>query len=159
MDLLITLDRERMHTYSPELRIEHAGAFLRESRPREIALSLLRARRFSRNLVSTIQLDTVCEVKVPCQRAANGLVRMPQALKSPCLSQFLSCLNFLFPVLWGSRNWPPSIKVKKLKIFWDKMGSKGCKYSSLNAPGTETPLSHPILKLDEFSLLHISPLG
>ena len=45
--------------YSTEPRIEHAGAFLRESRPREIALSLLRARRFSRNLVSTIQLDTV----------------------------------------------------------------------------------------------------
>ena len=25
----------------------------------------------------------------------------------------------------------------------------GCKCSSLNAPGTETPLSHSILKLDE----------
>ena len=48
-----------MKEYSTEPRIEHAGAFLRESRPREIALSLLRARRFSRNLVSTIQLDTV----------------------------------------------------------------------------------------------------
>ena len=50
-------DPEQM--YSPELRIEHAGAFLRESRPREIALSLLRARRFPRNLGFTYQLDTV----------------------------------------------------------------------------------------------------
>ena len=41
------------------LRIKHAGAFLRESRPREIALSLLRARRFPRNLGFTYQLDTV----------------------------------------------------------------------------------------------------
>ena len=45
--------------YSAGLRIEHAGAFLRESRPREIALSLLRARRFPRNLGFTYQLDTV----------------------------------------------------------------------------------------------------
>ena len=49
-----------MYMYSTEPRIEHAGAFLRESRPREIALSLLRARRFPRNLGFTYQLDTVC---------------------------------------------------------------------------------------------------
>ena len=47
--------------YSTEPRIEHAGAFLRESRPREIALSLLRARRFPRNLGFTNQLGTVDE--------------------------------------------------------------------------------------------------
>ena len=45
--------------YSTEPRIEHAGAFLRESRPREIALSLLRARRFPRNLGFTNHLGTV----------------------------------------------------------------------------------------------------
>ena len=45
--------------YSPDPRIEHKCAFLRESRPREIALSLLRARRFPRNLGFTYQLDTV----------------------------------------------------------------------------------------------------
>ena len=61
----------------------------------------------------------------------------------------------LFPLLalWGNKNWPPSMKVKKLKIFQDKMGSMGCKWSSLNAPGTQSPLSHPILKLDEFPFL------
>ena len=37
--------------------------------------------------------------------------------------------------------------------------SEGCKWSSLNAPGTETPLSHSILKLDEFPFPIIGPLG
>ena len=60
-------------------------------------------------------------------------------------------MNPPFPLLalWGNKNWPPSMKLKKLKIFWNKMGSMGCKWSSLNAPGTENPLSHSILKLDE----------
>ena len=40
------------------------------------------------------------------------------------------------------------MKLKKLKIFWNKMGSMGCKCSSLNAPGTENPLSHSILKME-----------
>ena len=35
----------------------------------------------------------------------------------------------------GNKNWPPSMKVKKLEIFCDKMSSKGCKWSSLNGPG------------------------
>ena len=39
------------------------------------------------------------------------------------------------------------------------MGSKGCKRSSLNVPGTETPLSHPILKLDELPFPIISRRG
>ena len=62
-------------------------------------------------------------------------------------------------VHWGNKNWPPSMKVEKLKIFWDKRGSKGCKWSSLNAPGTQSPLSHPILKLDDFPFPIIGPLG
>merc|ERR1739842_5838 len=45
--------------------------------------------------------------------------------------------------LWGNMNGLPSMKVKKLKIFQNKMGVKGCKWSSLDAPGTESPLSHP----------------
>ena len=67
----------------------------------------------------------------------------------------------LFPLLapLGNKNWPPSMKVKKLKIFCHKMGSMGCKWSSLHAPGTQTPLSHPILKLDEFPFPIIGPLG
>ena len=34
-----------------------------------------------------------------------------------------------------------------------------CKWSSLNAPGTENPLYHSILKLDESPFPIISPLG
>ena len=76
---------------------------------------------------------------------------MLQALKTLCLIQFWSWMNSLFPLLalWGNKNWPPSMKVKKLKIFWNKMGSMGCKGSSLNTPGTENSLCHSILKLDE----------
>ena len=51
--------------------------------------------------------------------------------------------------LWGNKNWPPSMKVKKLKIFLNKMGSMGCKWSSLNAPSTENLFSQSILKLDD----------
>ena len=41
------------------------------------------------------------------------------------------------------------MKVKKLENFGSKMGLKGCKWFSVNAPGTETPLSNPILWLGE----------
>ena len=39
-----------------------------------------------------------------------------------------------------------------------RLGLDG-KWTSLNAPGTETPLPHPYLKLDEFPFPIISPLG
>ena len=68
-----------------------------------------------------------------------------------------------FPIskltLWGNKNWPPSMKVKKVEKFQDKMGLRGCKWSSLNAPGTENPLSHPLFGLDEFPFPIIGPLG
>ena len=77
---------------------------------------------------------------------------MPKALETLCLIQFWGWKNSLFPLLalWGNKNWPPSMKVKKFKISQNKRGSRGCKWSSLNAPGTGNPLSHPILELDEF---------
>ena len=96
------------------------------------------------------------------ERAVNP-VWMPQALKLKplCLIQFQGWENSLFPLLalWGNKNWPTSMKVKKLKIFWNKMGSMDCKWSSLNAPGTQTPLPHPILKLGEVPFPIVSPLG
>ena len=66
----------------------------------------------------------------------------------------------LFPLLafWVNKNWPPSMKVKKLKFYGNKSGSKGCKWSSLNAPGTENPLSHPLLGLEDFPFPYISPI-
>ena len=48
-----------MDFYRIRLNPVHKRALLRESNPREIALSVRRARRFPRNLVSTIQPDTV----------------------------------------------------------------------------------------------------
>ena len=86
---------------------------------------------------------------------------MPQPLKPLCLIHFLSFENFPFPLLalWGNKNWLPSMKVKKLEKFQNKMGLKGCNWSSLNAPGTETPQCHPYWELGEFPFPIISPLG
>ena len=66
-----------------------------------------------------------------------------------------------FPLLalWGNKNWPLSMKVKKLENYQKVKGAKGCKWASLKAPGTESPLSHPVLKLEEFPFSIISPLG
>ena len=112
------------------------------------------------------------EIKV-AQWAANGPVWIPKALKTFCLKQFWGWKNSLFPLLalWGNKNWPPSMEVKNLKNylkvrkmekfehFMDKRGFKECKWSSLNAQGTQTPLSHPFLELGEFPFFIISPLG
>ena len=60
--------------------------------------------------------------------------------------------------LWGNKNWPPSIKVIQIENCQNKFGLKGCKWSSLNDPSTENPLSHPILNLENLQFLTISPL-
>ena len=85
---------------------------------------------------------------------------MPKALETLCLIHFWGWVNSPFPLLalWGNKNWPPSMKVKKLEIFQNKWGLKGCQWSSLNAQGTGNPLSHPILKLVEFPFPLIGPL-
>ena len=54
--------------------------------------------------------------------------------------------------LWGNKNGLPSIKVKKVENFLNKRGLIGCKWFSLNAPGTENLLCHSVLKLEEFPL-------
>ena len=71
-------------------------------------------------------------------------------------SSWVSILNLC---VWGNNNWPPSMKVKKLETFQSNSTSKECKWPSLNVPGTKYPLSHPILKLGEFSFPIISLLG
>ena len=43
------------------------------------------------------------------------------------------------------RNGLPSIKIRKLEKIWNKISLTGCKWSSLNIQGTETPVSHPFL--------------
>merc|ERR1712115_478874 len=81
--------------------------------------------------------------------------------QNPLSHPVLELGEFPFPLLalWGNKNWPPSMKVKMMEIFQNKRGLMGCKWPSLNAQGTENPLSHPILKLDEFPFPIIGPLG
>ena len=45
------------------------------------------------------------------------------------------------------------------KKFWHKRSLMGCIWSSMNVPGTGSPLVHPILKLDDLPFLIIGPLG
>ena len=85
----------------------------------------------------------------------------PPGTQTP-LSHLVLKLDFsLFSLLalWGNKKWPPSMKVQQIENCQNKMGLKGCKWSSLNAPGTQTPLSHPFLELGKLPFLTISPLG
>ena len=52
---------------------------------------------------------------------------MPQVLKALSLIHIGSWENSPFPLLalWGNKNGLPSMKVKKLETFQDKMGLKG----------------------------------
>ena len=77
---------------------------------------------------------------------------MPMALKPLFLIHFWGWMNSPFPLLalWGNKNWPPNMKVKKLENFQNLKGAKGCKWSSLNSPGTENPLSHAFLEVRDF---------
>ena len=95
------------------------------------------------------------------QQIKSDIVGMPQALKTLYLIHFLGWKNSLFPLLalWGNKNWPPSMKVKKLEIFECKRVLMGCRLSSLNAPEPENPPSHPLFGLEEFPFLTIGPLG
>ena len=68
-------------------------------------------------------------------------------------------LNSQLLALWGNKNGLPSINVKKCENFQNKRGLMGCKWPSLNAQGTENPMSHPILKLGELPFPIIGPLG
>ena len=46
------------------------------------------------------------------------------------------------------------MKVKKLEKFHYKIGLKGCKWSSLNAPGTKIPVSYAFRLPDSRVLSH-----
>ena len=80
---------------------------------------------------------------------------------NPLSHPVLKLDEFPFPIigLWGNKNWPPSMKVKKMENFGNKSGLMGCKWSSWNAPGTGNPLSHSVLELRNCPFPNISPLG
>ena len=67
---------------------------------------------------------------------------MPKPLKLPRFIHFESWENSLFSqlALWGNKNWPSSIKTKHFENFRNKIGSTCWEWSSLDAPGTETPI-------------------
>ena len=90
---------------------------------------------------------------------ANGPVWMPQALKSTCLIQFWSWVNSTFPLLalWGNKKWLPSMKVKKLKNFQNKIGWTGCILSSLNTRGPEALVYHSSLTIGLKGTVHHFP--
>ena len=75
---------------------------------------------------------------------------MPQALNFLSFTQVgrIPISHFHPSPLWGNKNWLSSMKVNELKKLGNKIGSKGCKWSNLNAPGTQSsqvgriPLSH-----------------
>ena len=69
---------------------------------------------------------------------------------SPRLGDFQFPI-FSFPLSGVIRIGLSCIKVEKLENLGNKIGLRGSKWTSLNAPGTETSLSCP--------LLSISPLG
>ena len=98
--------------------------------------------------------------KFECSRHPNPL---PHSFLELGEFSFLhmSPLDSLFSILalWGNKKWPPSMKVEKMEIFGNNMSLIGCKWSSLNAPSTQNPLSHSFLEVGEFPFLHISPLG
>ena len=53
----------------------------------------------------------------------------------------------------------PQNESENLENSENNNGLMGCKWSSLNAPVTENPLSHSVLELEEFPFPIIGPLG
>ena len=82
-------------------------------------------------------------------------------IENPLPHSILKLDESPFPLLafWGNKNKPPSMKVKKLENLYNKMGLMGCKWPSLNAPGTEKVHSQSILELGDSPFPIISPLG
>ena len=81
-------------------------------------------------------------------------------IKTPLSHPVLELGDFPFLTtylaLWGKKNWPPSIKVKQIENLQNKLGLEGWKWSSLNGPGTQVPLSQVLLvfyECDPFSRL------
>ena len=67
---------------------------------------------------------------------------MPKALKSHShtLVVRIPISHFHSSPLWVNKNWPRVKRLKKVKHLWYKLGLPSCKWSNLNAPGTQNPL-------------------
>ena len=88
------------------------------------------------------QLYRLQVVQFECPRFWNPYVSLTfQELPFP---NFSPC-SFLPSSLWGNKKWFILGGLgEKVEIFGDKISLTDCKWSSLNAPGSETPVSHPL---------------
>ena len=84
-------------------------------------------------------MELVHEFRIKSFRTNLRVVSIPYLLIQSSIQE-VSIL-----ALWGNKNWPPIMKVKKLEMFRNKMSLMGCKWSSLNTPGTEFLLWQPNL--------------
>ena len=86
---------------------------------------------------------------------------MPQLPNIPCIDNFWS--NPIFQILTPCSPIPSSLRSNKELVlpvwrakrcgnFWDKISLTGCKWSSLNALGTENPVSHSLLGESHFPI-------
>ena len=80
------------------------------------------------------QFNRLQMVQFECPRYRNN-----------CVSFTAERIPFLIFSSGVIRNGIPSIKLRTIENFWDKISLTGCKWSSLNAPGTDTPVSHSFL--------------
>ena len=72
-------------------------------------------------------------------------------------SYYLGLYEFYFP-FWGNKVWIGSKELESENVakFSEQ---KGLQKVQFDAPGTQSPLSHSVLKLDDFPFSIISPLG
>ena len=91
-------------------------------------------------------------------RTRSNIRKEVQMFPFECLEYINPCVSSLhfgvIPLSGVIRNGLPSMKVEKFKKFMNKTGLKGCKWSSLTAPGTETHQNHQHWKLEEFPFSH-----
>ena len=71
------------------------------------------------------------------------------------LFSFPAPAAFSFPLSGEIDDWTPSMK-KKVEFFGTKAAKLVSKWSNLNAPGIETPVSHSLLAESLFLLLPLS---
>ena len=87
----------------------------------------------------TFLLKLLQLVQFECQRHPNPPVSSISGLRRISLFSLLA--------LWGNKNWPPIIKMKQIENCQEKMG---CKWFSLNAPGTQNLFVWSFSGLEEF---------
>ena len=87
------------------------------------------------------------------QWPANGPVWMPQALKPLCL------ILFWILALWGNKNWLPSMKKQKLKIFWSKSDPNGLQMVQLECPRHRKPTVSFFFGVGRIPFSHYWPSG